>query len=92
MYVYIYIDLGTFPPSSCVEVLLSAGAAVDSAAAGGQTSLYLACEAGRLDCVRVLLSAGADRSHTTTVRVLSRAGHLPHGFKHQEVNFVDLVQ
>ncbi|KAA8590380.1 hypothetical protein FQN60_014314 [Etheostoma spectabile] len=50
----------------CVEVLLSAGAAVDSAAAGGQTSLFLACEAGSLDCVRVLLSAGADRSCTTT--------------------------
>lgn len=53
--------------SSCVEVLLAAGAAVDAAASGGQTSLFLACEAGRLDCVRVLLVAGADRSLTATV-------------------------
>lgn len=58
------------PLSSCVEVLLSAGAAVDCAAAGGQTSLSLACEAGGLDCVRILLSAGADRSLATTVGLL----------------------
>jgi len=50
-----------------VEVLLSAGAAVDSVAVGGQTSLFLACEAGRLDCARALLKAGADRSLTTAV-------------------------
>lgn len=59
--------LTLLPPFSCVEALLAAGAAVDSSAEGGQTSLFLACEAGRLDCVRVLLSAGADRSRTTTV-------------------------
>lgn len=51
-----------------MEVLLAAGAAVDAPAAGGQTPLLLACEAGRLDCVRVLLTAGADRSRTTEVR------------------------
>lgn len=68
------------PPSSCVEVLLSAGAAVDSAAAGGLTSLFLACEAGGLDCVRVLLSAGADRSRTTTVSLRHHAGHWSHMF------------
>lgn len=53
--------------SSCVEVLLAAGAAVDAPTADGQTPLLLACEAGRLDCVRVLLTAGADRSRTTEV-------------------------
>ena len=70
--------LRLLPPSSCVEVLLAAGAAVDSAAAGGQTSLFLACEAGRLDCVRVLLSAGADRSRTTTVRPPRHTGYWPY--------------
>lgn len=55
------------PSSSCVEVLLAAGAAVDAPTADGQTPLLLACEAGRLDCVRILLSAGADRSRTTEV-------------------------
>ncbi|XP_059190607.1 cortactin-binding protein 2 [Centropristis striata] len=70
--------------SSCVEELLSAGAAVDSAAAaaaGGQTSLFLSCEAGRLDCVRVLLNARADRSHTTAdgctaLHAAVRSGHV----------------
>lgn len=56
------------PPSSCVELLLAAGAAVDAVAAGGQTPLFLACETGRLDCARVLLGGGADRSLTTAVR------------------------
>lgn len=56
------------PSSSCVQVLLAAGAAVDAPTADGQTPLFLACEAGRLDCVRVLLAAGADRSRTTEVR------------------------
>ena len=62
------------PPCSCVEVLLAAGAAVDTAAAGGQTPLFLACEAGRLDCVRILLTAGADRARTTTVSLLRCPG------------------
>lgn len=59
----------SLPPSSCVEELLAAGAAVDSVAADGQTSLFVACEAGWLDCARALLDAGADRSLTTTVRL-----------------------
>ncbi|MEQ2192397.1 hypothetical protein XENOCAPTIV_011088 [Xenoophorus captivus] len=50
----------------CVEVLLESRAAVDSVAAEGQTSLFLACEAGRLDCAQALLNAGANRSLTTT--------------------------
>lgn len=54
-------------PSSCVETLLAAGAAVDMVAAGGQTPLFLACEAGRLDCTQALLNAGADRWLTTAV-------------------------
>lgn len=61
---------------SCVEVLLTAGAAVDVSASGGQTSLFLACESGRLDCVRVLLSAGADRSCTATVSLLCEWLHM----------------
>lgn len=69
MFVYVFLTL--LPPFSCVEALLAAGAAVDLSAEGGQTSLFLACEAGRLDCVRVLLSAGADRSRTTTVSPMS---------------------
>lgn len=59
-----------FPPSSCVEALLAAGADVNSTAAAGQTPLFLACEAGRPECVRLLLSAGADRARTTAVRPL----------------------
>lgn len=59
---------------SCADVLLSAGAAVDAAAAdGGQTPLFVACEAGHLDCVQVLLNAGADRSRTTSVSPLGCA-------------------
>lgn len=56
-----------------MDVLLAAGAAVDVAAPGGQTPLLLACEAGALDCVRLLLSAGADRSLATTVRARRRS-------------------
>lgn len=59
--------LSLLPSSSCVEALLAAGAAADATTANGQTPLLLACEAGRLDCVRVLLTAGADRSRTTEV-------------------------
>lgn len=74
VYIYIYVLVSTFPvwppPSSCVEVLLAAGAAVDVTAAGGQTPLFLACEAGKPDCARVLLSAGADRSRSTAVSLL----------------------
>lgn len=68
--VYSPLALLTLPNSfSCVEVLLTAGAAVDTVAVGGQTSLFLACEAGRLDCAQVLLSTGADRSLTTVVSI-----------------------
>ena len=48
---------------------------MDAAAAGGQTPLFLACETGRLDCVRVLLGAGADRSRTTAVSPLRHPQH-----------------
>lgn len=68
-----HVCLSLPPPCSCVEALLAAGAAVDAAAAGGHTPLFLACEAGGLDCVRVLLTAGADRSLATTVRLLCHA-------------------
>lgn len=61
---------------SCVEVLLTAGAAVDVATRGGHTSLFLACESGSLDCVRVLLSAGADPSCTAAVSLLCESGRL----------------
>lgn len=72
-YKFVCICLVMLSPSpSGVEVLLAAGAAVDFAAAGGQTPLFLACEAGRLDCVQVLLNAGADRSRTTTVSLCHR--------------------
>uniref|UniRef100_A0A3Q1ETH7 Cortactin-binding protein 2 n=1 Tax=Acanthochromis polyacanthus TaxID=80966 RepID=A0A3Q1ETH7_9TELE len=59
----------------------SAGAVVNSVAAGGQTSLFLACEAGRMDCAQVLLSAGADRSLITTdgctaLHAAVRSGHV----------------
>uniref|UniRef100_A0A3P8T2A8 Cortactin-binding protein 2 n=1 Tax=Amphiprion percula TaxID=161767 RepID=A0A3P8T2A8_AMPPE len=59
----------------------SAGAVVNSVAAGGQTSLFLACEAGRMDCAQVLLSAGADRSLTTAdgctaLHAAVRSGHV----------------
>lgn len=70
VYICIYAFPVWPPPSSCVEVLLAAGAAVDLTAAGGQTPLFLACEAGKPDCARVLLSAGADRSRTTAVSLL----------------------
>ncbi len=33
----------------------------------GRTPLYLACEQGRVECVKVLLDAGADCSHVTSV-------------------------
>lgn len=60
--------MSSFPHlCSCVEVLLAAGAAVDSVAVGGPTSLFLACEAGKSDVARTLLNAGADRSLTTAV-------------------------
>lgn len=71
------------PPSSCVEVLLAAGAAVDLAAAGGQTPLFLACEAGRLDCVRLLLTTGADRSCTAAVSLLHRTWPLIVHVRHE---------
>ncbi|CAB1313481.1 unnamed protein product [Coregonus sp. 'balchen'] len=35
-------------------------------AVGGQTPLFVASGAGRLDCTRALLNAGADRSRSTT--------------------------
>lgn len=59
---------------SCVEVLLAAGAAVDMAAGAGQTPLFLASGEGRMDCVQMLLSAGADRSSTTAVSLLHHPG------------------
>lgn len=74
MCMFDHVCLSLPPPCSCVEALLAAGAAVDAAAAaGGHTPLLLACEAGGLDCVRVLLTAGADRSLATTVRLLCHA-------------------
>lgn len=61
------------PPSSCVEALLAAGAALDAAADGGQTALFLASGAGRKYCVHILLRAGADRSCIATVYILLTA-------------------
>lgn len=46
---------------------MSGGADVDHGAVGGQTPLFVASGAGRLDCTRALLNAGADRSRSTTV-------------------------
>lgn len=38
-----------------VQMLLTAGAAVDATDAAGWTSLHLACRWGRIDCVRILV-------------------------------------
>ncbi|KAI4793635.1 hypothetical protein KUCAC02_032586, partial [Chaenocephalus aceratus] len=48
---------------------------------GGQTSLFLACETGSLESVRVLLSAGAERSLCTadgcsSLHAAVRSGHV----------------
>ena len=49
-----------FNHPSCLKVLLAAGAAVNSEMAGAVTALYLACQMGFLEAVRVLTSHGAD--------------------------------
>lgn len=73
--------------SSCVEVLLIARAVVDAVAVGGQTSLFLACEAGRLDCAQILLSAGADRSLTTVVSLSPSSWLLLHKTYASSIHF-----
>ncbi|KAL0184845.1 hypothetical protein M9458_020541, partial [Cirrhinus mrigala] len=44
----------------CVDYLISQGAAVDLVDVKGQTALYMAVVNGHLDCVKILLKAGAD--------------------------------
>jgi len=39
--------------------MIAAGAAVNQADADGFTPLYVACQNGQLDCVRLLLGASA---------------------------------
>ncbi|KAF3855246.1 hypothetical protein F7725_023301 [Dissostichus mawsoni] len=57
--------------SHCVEALLSAGAAVDVSASGGQTSLFLACETGSLESDGCSSLHAAVRSgHVDTLRLL----------------------
>lgn len=51
----------------CVKALVKCGADLEKECSQGRTPLYLACEQGHLECVKVLLDAGADRSHVTTV-------------------------
>lgn len=51
----------------CVQALLGRGAEVERECVGGQTALILASEHGSVECVRVLLAAGANRSHVTAV-------------------------
>lgn len=50
-----------------MKALVKCGADLEKECSQGRTPLYLACEQGHLECVKVLLDAGADRSHVTTV-------------------------
>jgi len=51
----------------CVKALVKCEADLEKECLQGRTPLYLACEQGHVECVKVLLDAGADRSHVTTV-------------------------
>lgn len=63
-----------------VELLLAAGAEVDSTTAEGTTPLMVAARRGHEDIARVLLAAGADarrrNTHGQMARALSRLPHL----------------
>lgn len=51
----------------CVRALIQCGGDVEREDSRGRTPLFLACEQGHVECVKLLLDAGADRSHVTTV-------------------------
>lgn len=51
----------------CVRALVKCGVDLERECSQGRTPLYLACEQGHVECVKVLLDAGADCSHVTSV-------------------------
>lgn len=55
----------------CVEVLARYTTDVDHAGVAGETPLYLASVNGSVECVRILLDAGADHTHTTNVSTVT---------------------
>jgi ankyrin repeat protein len=62
------------------QALIAAGAVIDARNGWGATPLWMAAQAGRLDVVRVLLDAGADRTladleDTSPLDVAAAAGH-----------------
>lgn len=58
----------------CVRALVKCGADLERECSQGRTPLYLACEQGHVESVKVLLDAGADCSHVTTVSFQMRTG------------------
>lgn len=56
----------------CAELLIMYHANVNHAAERGETPLYLACENGNDQCVKLLLEAGANRSARTCVSFKAR--------------------
>jgi hypothetical protein len=64
--------------SEIVELLLERGAAVDARDPAGGTALIWACNAGHLDCARLLLQAGAD-SGLFTDEGYTAHGRIPGG-------------
>ena len=66
------------PRTACLEVLLAAGASVDSVEEGdSRTPLHFAACSGRAACVRALIAAGADVNRGAGRR---RGGSAPFSF------------
>lgn len=50
--------------TSCAEILLIHGAAIDAETSGGQTALFLACEKSKVDTAAFLIANGANLNKT----------------------------
>jgi len=60
------IQASTFGQPLVVDALLQAGARVSFVRKDGVTALYMACQKGDLECVRLLIRAGADVDQANT--------------------------